>query len=212
MPTAEYSLNNKHIVITGASSGLGAELATQMAALGGRLTLIARRQEQLDAVAAQILAEGGAALCLAADVTDKRAIEAAIERGIEQQGPVDVLVANAGVSPNMSVLELDVELTQSTMQVNFFGVVYATNAVLPSMIERKCGVVLAISSVAAFRGLPTMAPYCASKSAVTAWMESLRSELDFRESGVHLVISHPRIHPYINDGRHRSRHAVSDGS
>ncbi len=191
MAASTISFTDQHIIITGASSGLGAELARQMAGLGARVTLIARRQEQLDEVAARIAADGGVAFPVAADVTDQSVIQAAIARAVEVHGPVDILVANAGVSPNMAATEMDVALIRNTMQLNFFGVVYAVNAVLPSMVERKRGTVLAISSVAAFRGLPTMAPYCASKSAVTAWMESLRSELDHTESGVRMVTSHP---------------------
>lgn len=191
MAAKEFSFTHQHVVITGASSGLGAELAEQIAKRGGRVTLIARRKKQLDDVAARIIADGGSAFAVPADVTDQSAIQAAIDDAMKEHGPVDVLIANAGVSPNMSVAEMDVALIQDTMKLNFFGVVYAVNAVLPQMIERKSGTVLAISSVAAFRGIPTMAPYCASKSAVTAWMESLRSELDHMESGVRMVTSHP---------------------
>lgn len=185
------NLNGKHVVITGASSGLGEALALEFATHGARLTLLARRQEMLDKVAEQVRSGGGEAIAISTDVTDQTSVDAAITQAVEQCGPVDVLVANAGASRNMSVSKMDVPLVTDAMQLNFFGVVYPMNAVLPSMIARRDGVVLAISSVAAFRGLPTMAPYCASKSAVSAWMESLRSELDLQESGVQLIISHP---------------------
>ena len=185
------NLSNEHVVITGASSGLGEALALELATHGARITLLARRQDQLNTVAESVRARGGDALAIATDVTVQKDLDKAIERAVAQFGPVGILIANAGISPGMSALELDVPLIDNAMQLNFFGVVYAVNAVLPSMIERKSGLILAISSSAAFRGLPTMAPYCASKSAVSAWMESLRSELDLEETGVRIVTSHP---------------------
>ncbi|MCH2210244.1 MAG: SDR family NAD(P)-dependent oxidoreductase [Fuerstiella sp.] len=191
MGTERLNLENRHVVITGASSGLGEAVAMEMAAHGAYITLLARRQERLDAVAQRIADRGGNALPLTADVTCKDDVNAAISRAVDQWGPVDILVANAGVSPNMKASELDVQLVENTMQINFFGVIYAMNAVLPAMLKRREGVVLTISSVAAFRGLPTMGPYCASKAAVSSWMESLRSELDFQKTGVRLITSHP---------------------
>lgn len=191
MAAKRVNLSGKHVVITGASSGLGAALALEMAGHGARVALLARRQELLDAVAGKIASRGGEAIALATDVRVEESVAAAVAQAVEQWGPVDILVANAGVSPNMAAAEVDVSLVEDTMQLNFFGVVYPMNAVLSSMIERQDGIVLAISSVAAFRGLPTAAPYCSSKAAVSAWMESLRSELDLRNSGVRLVTSHP---------------------
>lgn len=184
-------LNRKHVLITGASSGLGRAVALEMAGLGAHVSLLARRREQLEETATEARSRGGQALVLPADVTDQSSVDAAVKSAVEEFGPVEALVANAGISPNMSALEMDVPLITSTMQLNFFGVVYPVNAVLPSMIERKAGIIVAVSSVAAFRGLPTMSPYCASKSAVSAWIESLRSELDLKESGIRMVASHP---------------------
>jgi short-subunit dehydrogenase len=126
---------------------------------------------------------------LSTDVTSQESIDESMARAVEQFGPVDVLVANSGISPNMTAHEMDVPLVEETMRVNFFGVVYAMNAVLPAMCARGDGVILAVSSLAAFRGLPKSGPYCASKSAVSAWMESLRTDLV--DSGVTLITSHP---------------------
>jgi short-subunit dehydrogenase len=205
MAAERSSLCGKHVVITGASSGLGAALAVEMASLGAHVTLLARRQKLLDGVATQIRAQGGDALALATDVTVQESVDKAIVQAVEHWGPVDILVANAGGSPNMAASDVDVSLVEDTMQLNFFGIVYPTNAVLPAMIERKDGIVLAISSVAAFRGLPTMGPYCASKAAVSAWMESLRSELDLQKTGVRLITSHPGFirTPMTKDGESR---------
>lgn len=189
MSRQNFKLNGKHVVITGASSGLGAALARQLAAYGCRISLLARRQERLQDVARQVTERGGEAAALTADVTSHNSVRDAMDRAVAAFGPVDVLVANSGISPNMSAEELDVALVEETMRVNYFGVVYAMEDVLPAMIERGDGVILAVSSLAAFRGLPKSAPYCASKSALSAWMQSLRTDLV--NSGVTLITSHP---------------------
>ncbi len=189
MATQQLDLNGKHVVITGASAGLGEALALEMAGMGAHITLLARRQDRLNSVAQRVVEHGGEALALSTDVTSQASVDASISEAVNTFGPVDVLIANSGISPVMSAYELDVPVIEETVQVNFLGVVYSMNAVLPSMTERGTGVILAISSIAAMRGLPTSAAYCASKSAVTAWMESLRPEL--RSSGVTLITSHP---------------------
>jgi short-subunit dehydrogenase len=184
----ELDLCGKHVVITGASSGLGKALALEMAAQGARVTLMARRKEQLDSVAEQIVAAGGAAFAVATDVTSQESVTESTSRAVETFGPVDVLVANAGISPNNSARNLDIAVAEESMRINYFGVIYGMQAVLPSMIERGRGGVLVISSLAALRGIPTMAPYCASKSAVTAWIESLRPELN--SLGIQTTVAH----------------------
>ncbi len=189
MSTKLLNLQNKHVAITGASSGLGEALAIKIAEQGGRVTLLARRQELLESIAAHIIEQGGTALAIPTDVTSQKSVEDAISQAVDEFGPVDILIANSGISPVMSAQELDIDVVSETMHVNFFGVAYTMNAVLPSMIERQSGVILAISSIAAFRGLPTSNAYCASKAAITAWMQSLRPEL--KQCGVTLITSHP---------------------
>ena len=181
-------LKGKHVIVTGASSGLGESLALEMAARGARVTLMARREQQLDGVAEQIVSAGGEAFAVATDVTNQESVIESTRRAVETFGPVDVLVANAGISPNNSARNLDIAISEETMRINYLGVIYGMQAVLPSMIERGTGTVMAISSLAALRGMPTMAPYCASKAAVSAWMESLRPEL--KSLGVKLIVAH----------------------
>ena len=182
-------LRGKHVVITGASSGIGKSLALALAREGANVTLMARRKEALDEIAAEIAAEGGNGFAISADVAVKESVEEAMRQAREKAGPVDVLVANAGIGRNMTVKRLDTSLVEDTMQINFMGVVYASCAVLPEMIERNTGTIVAVSSLAAWRGLPTSAPYCASKAAVSAWMEGLRVEL--HHTNVQLCTSHP---------------------
>jgi short-subunit dehydrogenase len=182
-------LRGRHVVVTGASSGIGKSLALALAGEGARVTLIARRKEALDALANEIEAAGGKAFAVSADVGIKESVEAAMGQARAVSGPVDVLVANAGIGRNMNVKKLDTTLVEETMQINFMGVVYATCAVLPEMIERNEGTIVAVSSLAAWRGLPTSAPYCASKAAVTAWMEGLRTDL--HHTNVQMSTCHP---------------------
>ena len=182
-------LQGKHVVVTGASSGIGRSLALALAREGANVTLMARRKEALDALASEIETAGGKALAVSVDVGVKESVEAGMARAREVAGPVDVLVANAGVGRNMKVRKLDISLVEETMQINFMGVAYATCAVLPEMIERNEGTIVAVSSLAAWRGLPTSAPYCASKAAVTAWMEGLRADL--HHTNVQISTCHP---------------------
>ena len=139
-------------------------------------------------MAEQIVSAGGEAFAVATDVTNQESVIESTRRAVETFGPVDVLVANAGISPNNSARNLDIAVCEEAMRINYLGVIYGMQAVLPSMIERGAGSVMAISSLAALRGVPTMAPYCASKAAVSAWMESLRPEL--KSLGVKLIVAH----------------------
>src|SRR5947208_509081 len=145
---------NQVAVVTGASSGIGWSLARVLAAEGARVGLVARRQDQLDALAAEIRARGGTAAVAAADVGDRRQAVGAIHQLAAQLGPVDLLVANAGVGAPTLLEPLNVETVEKMVRVNLLGVVYAIEAVLPSMLERRHGHLAAVSSLAAYKGLP----------------------------------------------------------
>lgn len=166
------------VVVTGASSGIGRALAVELAARGALVGAVARRGDLLQ----ELKRDGGAFEVAACDVSDRAATHAAIRSLAAKLGPVELLIANAGVGGNTGAAELNVDAVEHVLRVNFLGVVYAIEAVLPGMIARKRGHVVGISSMAAFKGLPGAAAYCASKSAVNAYLESLRIEL--RGSGV----------------------------
>ncbi len=161
-------------VITGASSGIGRALALQLGAAGYRVGLIARRQAELEATAKEISASAGKAQAAPADVGDRQSLRLAISSIEDHFGPVDILVANAGYGAPTHLDPLNTADVEKTIQVNVMGVIYAIEAVLPGMLERKRGHLLAISSLAAFKGLPGESAYCASKAAVNAYMEGLR--------------------------------------
>lgn len=164
-------------VITGASTGIGEALARELARRGWAVGVIARRQELLDGVVAAITAAGGRAAAVAADVTDRTSIEAAVQKLEVALGPCDLLVANAGTSAPSKATKNFVPAVELVMKLNYFGVVYTAAAVLPGMVARKSGHLAVVSSVAGFRGLPGHGAYSSSKAAVTTLFESFRNDL-----------------------------------
>jgi short-subunit dehydrogenase len=167
-------------IVTGASSGIGRALALRLGAEGYRVGLIARRQAELEAVARAIGEAGGVAVPAVADVGDRAALHGAVAEVEKQLGPTDVLVANAGFGAPTRIDPLNTAEVETTFRVNLLGVVYSLEAVLPGMLARKRGHLLAVSSLAAFKGLPGESAYCASKAAVNTYMEGMRIALRTR--------------------------------
>lgn len=168
---------NQVAVITGASSGIGWALAKELARQGAKVGLVARRRDNLTALADEITRSGGTAALACADVADRAAVAAAIGEVTGRLGPADLLVANAGVGAPTTVEPLNTEAVERMFRVNVFGVVYAIEAVLPAMLARGRGHLAAVSSVAAYKGLPGESGYCASKAAVNTFLEGLRIQL-----------------------------------
>ena len=164
-------------VITGASSGIGRELAKVLARQGARVGLVARRREQLVELSKEIETAGGVAAFAPADVADRTTTVAAIRELAGKLGPVDLLVANAGVGAPTLLDPMNVEDIEKMIRVNVLGVVYAIEAVLPEMLKRKRGHLAGVSSMAAYKGLPGESAYCASKWAVNGYLEGLRIQL-----------------------------------
>jgi short-subunit dehydrogenase len=176
------SFANQVAVITGASSGIGWALARVLAAEGCKVGLVARRREQLAWLADDIKQEGGIAAFAPADVSERAPTVEAIQQVASQLGPVDLLIANAGVGAPTVLEPLNVADVEKMFRVNVLGVVYAIEAVLPQMLERGCGHLAAVSSLAAYKGLPGESGYTASKAAVNVFMEGLRIHL--RDRGI----------------------------
>ncbi len=172
-------------VITGASSGIGRALAKALAARGCRVGLIARRREALEELVAEIQASGGTAASAPADVGERVQVYSAIEELSRTLGAVDLLVANAGVGVPTTLGPENVEAAEETFRVNVMGVIYAFEAVLPAMLEQKRGHLAAVSSLAAYRGMPGESAYCASKAAVNVYLEALRVQL--RSHQIHVT-------------------------
>lgn len=166
-----------HAIITGASGGIGASMAHELSRRGYSVGLVARREAALAEVAKSIQAAGGNAAYAVGDVTDREGLAAAVRELEAELGPCELMVANAGVLKMQFADTFSAEDVTWIMDVNFNGVVNSVEAVLPGMLERKRGQLVAISSVAGFRGLPTWSAYSASKAAVSTFFESLRVEL-----------------------------------
>lgn len=173
------SLAGQVALITGASSGIGWELAKALAADGCRVGLVARREEPLRALAAEI---GAAAHVAPADVRDHASVTAAAASIRAALGPIDLAVANAGVGKPTLLDPVNVADVDDMFRVNVMGMVHTFAAVLPEMLARKSGRVVAVSSLAGYRGLPGESAYCASKAAVNSYMDGLRIHL--RGTGV----------------------------
>jgi len=177
------------ILITGASSGVGAALAVRLARHGGRLALTARRAERLEAVAEEVRRKGGRPLILEGDVRDLERTRELAARVASEQGPVDVAFLNAGLGGPTALTRFSAEKVRYMFEVNVFGVVNWLEPLLPDMISRGKGVLAVTSSLAAVRGIPTGGAYSASKAAVSTLMESLRAEA--RSHGIQVSIIEP---------------------
>jgi NAD(P)-dependent dehydrogenase (short-subunit alcohol dehydrogenase family) len=176
-------------VLTGASSGWGRALAPRLASDGHAVALLARRAEPLEALAARIRDGGGEALAIACDVSDRAAVQDAVRRARAALGPIERLVANAGISEPTPGRRFDAAAFERIQRTNLIGPAYCIEAVLPEMIERRSGHLVGVSSLAAYRGLPTWGGYCASKAGLSALLESLRVELG--PYGVAVTTIHP---------------------
>jgi short-subunit dehydrogenase len=196
-----FNWSQKVVFITGASSGIGRALAVELGRRGAMLGLLARRVEILGEIVKEVEEAGGRALALPADVRDAEAVRNAADQLREEFGRVDVLVANAGVGVTTDAKDLQAKEVADVIGINVLGAVNSVTAVLPEMIEQGSGQLVAISSLAAYRGLPKSGAYCASKAALSAFFESLR--VDLRESGVNVTIIHPGfIKTPLTAGRH----------
>jgi short-subunit dehydrogenase len=180
---------NKVVMITGASSGIGKGIALEIAARGAHLGLLARREELLNEIVDEATAKGVKAVAVTADVRDVNAVREAANRVRAELGPIDILIANAGIGTSNHAVRLTPEHAANVIGINVLGAVNSVAAVLREMVERKRGRLVAISSLAAYRGLAKSAAYCASKAALSSYFESLR--IDLRDSGVGVTIIHP---------------------
>jgi short-subunit dehydrogenase len=171
------SFANQVAIVTGASSGIGRALCRVLAAEGAKVGLIARRPRELESLAAEIAAAGGTAVPGVADISDRGQTLKAIAEVTAKLGPVDLLIANAGVGAPTLLEPFNAHDVEKMFRVNVLGVVYAFEGVLPEMLKRGRGHVAAVSSLAAYKGLPGESGYSSSKAAVNNYLEGLRIQL-----------------------------------
>jgi short-subunit dehydrogenase len=181
----------KTAVVTGASSGIGAEFGRQLARRGARVALVARRRDRLEQLAEEIAAAGGAASVHVCDVSQRAAVEATCREVVQQWGGVDLLINNAGYGRHILVKDQDVDDIEHLMQTNYFGAVYWMKSVLPVMHARGQGWMINISSLAGAMPQPDEAAYSATKFALSALSEALAYEL--APLGIHVMVVHPAL-------------------
>jgi short-subunit dehydrogenase len=177
------------IAITGASAGIGRATALRLARDGAAVAICARRTDRLDAVAAEIVAAGGQALAMAADVTRAEDMAAFVTRTVERFGRLDVMMCNAGFGIAGAIDDIAPEQMQKLMDINYTGTYHATRAALPLFRRQRSGHVIMVSSIVGKRGVPFMGAYSATKFAQVGLAECLRSEL--RGTGIHVSVVFP---------------------
>jgi short-subunit dehydrogenase len=183
------TLDGAVAAITGASSGIGLAVAEHLAREGVAVVLGARRVDRLDDAVSRIRSSGGRADALAMDVTRSDDVERLVARAQESFGRLDIMVCNAGFGYYGALEEMDPSVMRRMMDVNFMGTFYGARAALPVFRRQQRGHVMIVSSIVARRGIPFMSGYSATKSAQSAFAESLRSEL--AGTGVHVSVVFP---------------------
>jgi len=173
----EQNIKGKVVVITGASSGLGEASARLLSSQGARVVLGARRVDRLQALAGEIARQGGEALALATDVTDRAQVQRLVDRAVDAFGRIDVMINNAGLIPHSPIVRLKVDDWDRMVDVNLKGVLYGIAAALPTMQRQMSGHFINVSSVAGHKVSVNGAVYSATKHAVRALSEGLRQEI-----------------------------------
>ena len=177
------------ILVTGAASGIGQELCRLFAHRGARIGLVDREKGRLEAFADELRQAGVRCAAASVDVRQREQVQDAVHQIVGTLGPPDILIPCAGICRASTVDDLRISELEEIFSVNFLGLVYMIEAVLPSMLERKSGQIAGISSMAGVRGIPFEPAYSASKAAVAAYLESLRSEL--RQRGIAVTTVFP---------------------
>jgi short-subunit dehydrogenase len=177
-------------------------MALEIASRGANLGLLARREDLLGEIVSEARARGVTAVAATADVRDEKAVREAADYFRQQLGPIDVLIANAGIGGADHAVQLKPDNVAEVIGINVLGAVNSVAAVAPEMVARRHGRLVAISSLAAYRGLAKSAAYCASKAALSSYFESVR--IDLRHTGVGVTIIHPGfIKTALTSGREK---------
>ena len=164
--------NRQHAVVTGGGRGIGRAIAAALSGAGAFVTVVGRQQAPL----ADAVSRGHAKSYLVVDVTDRRGLLDGLKRHADQHGPIDILVANAGGAESSPFAKTDPDLFRRMFELNVMGVVNAAQAVLPGMIDRGSGRIVAIASTAGLKGYPYVSAYCTAKHAVVGLVRSLALE------------------------------------
>ncbi|SMO40976.1 Short-chain dehydrogenase [Saccharicrinis carchari] len=181
-------MQNKVVIITGASSGIGLALAKEFAQRGSKLVLAARSSDKLHDIEEELKKHGTEVITVTTDVSIERECKNMVDTAVEKFGCIDILINNAGLSMRALFKDVELSVLKQLMEVNFWGTVYCTKYALPYLLKSK-GTVTGISSIAGFVGLPGRTGYSASKFAMHGFLEALRVEN--LKTGLHVLIAAP---------------------
>ncbi|TAJ12690.1 SDR family oxidoreductase [Marinilabiliaceae bacterium JC017] len=181
-------MQNKVIIITGASSGIGLACAREFASRGAKLALAARSSDKLKEIESELKAKGIEVISVQTDVSKEDDCKHLVEETINAFGQIDILLNNAGISMRAAFEDVDLSVLKQLMDVNFWGTVYCTKYALPQLLKQK-GSVVGVSSIAGFIGLPGRTGYSASKFAMHGFLETIRTEN--LKKGLHVLIAAP---------------------
>nr|WP_320119922.1 SDR family oxidoreductase [uncultured Marinifilum sp.] len=181
-------MDNKVVIITGASSGIGKALAFEFASRGSKIVLAARNTEKLNEVENELRAKGTEVLSVTTDVSIEEDCKTLMEKSIEKFGGIDILINNAGISMRALFADLELSVLKKLMDVNFWGTVYCTKYAMPFITKSK-GSVVGVISIAGYIGLPARTGYSASKYAIRGFLDTLRVEN--LKTGVHVLVAAP---------------------
>ncbi len=198
-------MKDKVVVITGGSSGIGKALAFEFGRHGSKILITGRQEADLQNAVTELRAAGIQVSGFRADVSQEDDNRRMAEEAIRLYGTIDVLINNAGISMRALFEEVDLDVVKKVMDINFYGVLYATKYCLPE-IAKNGGSVVGISSIAGYRGLPGRTGYSASKFALNGFLEVLRTE--FLKRGVHVLTACPGF----TASNIRKRSLTKDGS
>jgi short-subunit dehydrogenase len=202
---SKFNMKDKVVVITGGSSGIGKALAEAFGNRGSKIFITGRNQEELDKTVSDLKNKNIIVHSLQADVSKEEDNTKMAQEAIKIYGKIDILINNAGISMRALFEEVDLSVVKKIMDINFYGVLYATKACLPEIIKNK-GSVIGISSIAGYRGLPGRTGYSASKFALNGFLEVLRTELLYKD--VHVLTACPGF----TASNIRKRALTKDGS
>jgi dehydrogenase/reductase SDR family protein 7B len=181
-------MKNKVVLITGGSSGIGKACAEVFGKNGSKIVISGRNEQNLIEAKDYLSDLGISVHTVVADVSKKEDNELLVQETLKAFGSLDILINNAGISMRALFEDMDVEVLEKVMDINFYGTVYATKAALPHIIKNK-GSIIGMSSIAGYRGLPARTGYSASKFAMQGFLESLRTEL--LKKSVHIMVACP---------------------
>lgn len=198
-------MKNKVVIITGGSSGIGKAMAEKFGREGSKILITGRNKEELAKATEELRQKGITIQSFQADVSVEEDNRKMAEETIKHYGTIDVLINNAGISMRALFSEVDIAVVKKVMDINFYGVLYATKYCLPEITKNK-GSIVGISSIAGFRGLPGRTGYSASKFALNGFLEVLRTEL--LKTGVHVLTACPGF----TASNIRKRSLTKDGS